>query len=261
MTVVIGTSGYSYEDWRNVFYPPNLPKNKMLDFYVDHFNSVEINSSYYAVPHPSVFQRFNEKTPPGFEFIVKLNKANTHERKESARALEGLVTGIQPLVDNQKFSGFLGQFPYSFKNIPGNRDYLVQLKSQLGSLPLFVEFRNWSWDRPEIYQLLEKHAIHYVNVDEPPLRGLLKPQDKVTAKMGYVRFHGRNTLNWWKGNNQTRYDYLYTRSELDDWLIGLSRIIKKSYKTYIFFNNHPQGKAIQNANMLKELLDTYLPGL
>jgi uncharacterized protein YecE (DUF72 family) len=261
MKILVGTSGYSYEDWRGVFYPQNLPKGKMLDYYSQFFNCVEINSSYYNIPHSSVFHRMAEKTPPNFEFIVKLNKATTHERQSVDDAVQRLSEAVKPLIEKNKFSGFLAQFPYSFKNIPKSRDYLAKIKYKTGNLPLFVEFRNWTWDHPDIYKFLEEEQIFFVSVDEPPLKGLIKPNDIVTGDLGYIRFHGRNSENWWRGNNQTRYNYLYTKSELDGWLINLSRILKKTYKTYIFFNNHPQGKAIQNAKMLKEVLNLHLETL
>jgi uncharacterized protein YecE (DUF72 family) len=258
MPAVIGTSGYSYEDWRGIFYPENLPKGKMLDFYVQHFKAVEINSSYYAVPHPAVFYQMSQKTPADFEFVVKVHQTTTHERPKNDPALIKLLEAIKPLQEAGKFAGFLAQFPYSFKNSGESRDYLKSVQEKIESLPVFVEFRNWTWDRPETYQFLQENKILYVNVDEPRLKGLLQPQEIVTGKLGYVRFHGRNSKDWWEGNNQTRYNYLYSKPELDEWLIGLSRILKKTFKTYIFFNNHPQGKAIQNAKMLKEIIESYL---
>jgi len=258
--VKIGTSGYSYEDWREVFYPRGLPKGDMLDFYSRTFDCVEVNSTYYAVPRPSVFYRMNEKTPEKFEFIVKVHRTTTHDRAPADDTLVQLLEAVKPLSESGKFSGFLAQFPYSFKNTPANREYLRRIREVLRDNPLFVEFRNWTWVRDETYSFLKENHINYVNVDEPPLRGLIKPQDRVTGEMGYVRFHGRNTVDWWKGTNQTRYNYLYSRQELDEWMIGLSRILFKAYKSYIFFNNHPQGKAVQNALMLKEIIENYAAG-
>jgi len=255
MQLIIGTSGYSYEDWRDVFYPTDLPKGKMLDYYAQHFNAVEINSTYYRIPHPAVFYQMEKKTPDGFEFVVKVHQDTTHTRQNNQQAMERLIEAIQPLCEAGKFSGFLAQFPYSFKNTPENREYLVQTRSFAGDYPLFVEFRNWTWDRPEIYRFLEENRLLYVNVDQPRLRGLIKPQEVVTGNLGYVRFHGRNAKEWWNGTNQTRYDYLYSQAELNEWMIRIAHIMKKTYKTYIFFNNHPQGKAIQNAKMLKEMFD------
>lgn len=254
MGAVIGTSGYSYEDWRDVFYPNDLPKGKMLDYYSQYFTAVEINSTYYRIPHPAVFYQMEKKTPDNFEFIVKVNRETTHLRTKNTQAMSQLIEAIQPLKDANKFSGFLAQFPYSFKNTPQNRDYLRETGGLAGDVPLFTEFRNWTWNQPETFEFLQKNQLLYVNVDQPKLRGLLPPTDLATGKFGYVRFHGRNAANWWKGTNQTRYDYNYSGSEMDEWLIKIAGLLKKTYKTYIFFNNHPQGKAIQNATLLNEML-------
>jgi uncharacterized protein YecE (DUF72 family) len=254
---IIGTSGYSYEDWRGVFYPQELPKGKMLDFYCKFFNAVEINSTYYRIPHAAVFYQMQKKTPEDFEFIVKVNQETTHIRKKNQIAMKQLIESVQPLVDSKKFSGFLAQFPYSFKNTPQNREYLWETRQLAGNHPLFVEFRNWTWDQPEIIKFLGQHHLFYVNVDLPKLKGLLPPHDLITGESGYIRFHGRNSFNWWKGTNQTRYNYLYSESELDEWLIKIARLLKTAFKTYIFFNNHPQGKAIQNASMLNQILDRF----
>jgi uncharacterized protein YecE (DUF72 family) len=261
MKLFIGTSGYSYQDWRGNFYPDKLQKGDMLSFYSGYFDCVEVNSTYYAIPNQFVFKRMEEKTPPEFEFVVKVNQETTHRRGGNHAVIDQLIDVVQPLVEKEKFSGFLAQFPYSFKNTPQNRSYLLRMKEKFADYPLFVEFRNWTWVRPEIYHMLSENRIDYVNVDEPRLRGLIKPQDITTGKRGYIRFHGRNSREWWEGTNQTRYNYLYSRSELDEWMAGLSRILKKTYKTYIFFNNHPQGKAVQNADMMKNLLDAHLKNM
>ncbi|MFZ0388904.1 MAG: DUF72 domain-containing protein [Calditrichia bacterium] len=253
----IGTSGYSYEDWREVYYPPDLPKGKMLDFYAREFNTVEINSTYYGIPHPAVFYQMEKKTPPDFEFIVKLNQETTHHRRENKKAVEKLQEAIQPLADSGKLAGFLGQFPYSFKNTQENREYLLQTREYCRNVPLFIEFRNHTWDTPPVYEFLQQNGFFNVNVDEPQLKGLVKPRE-VAGELGYFRFHGRNAKDWWQGKGNDRYNYLYTAQEMDEWLIRISRVLQKSYKTYIFFNNHPQGKAVQNAKMLKEMLDKQL---
>ena len=254
----IGTSGYSYEDWRGVFYPPDLPKGEMLTYYARYFNTVEINSTYYSIPHRAVFYHMGRKTPADFDFIVKVHQEVTHIRQQPAQSMSDLIEAIRPLDEMAKFSGFLAQFPYSFKNTPENRDYLVHIKELCGVYPLFVEFRNWTWNQPMVEELLREHEIGYVNVDQPRLRGLLPPQDIVTTDTGYVRFHGRNTKEWWKGTNETRYNYLYTKEELTEWVGRIGNILKRSTRGYIFFNNHPQGKAVQNATLLKEILNDQL---
>ena len=169
--------------------------------------------------------------------------------------MKAISEAVTPLMEANKFSGFLAQFPYSFKNTPQNRDYLLRTREYAGDLPLFVEFRNLTWDQPETYSLLQQNDINYVNVDEPKLRGLLSPQKIATGKFGYIRFHGRNSRDWWNGTNLTRYNYLYSKTELDEWIILISQILAGTQKSYIFFNNHPQGKAVQNARDLMALIE------
>jgi uncharacterized protein YecE (DUF72 family) len=252
--VKIGTSGYSYEDWREVFYPKELPKSNMLEFYCQHFNIVELNATYYTIPKISVFERLHQKTPKHFEFIVKVNRETTHIKRENEKAIKAMLESVKPLVDSGKFHGFLAQFPYSFKNDEKNRRYLVNTKKIIGDFPLFVEFRNYTWNNKLIPKFLEDNNISYVNVDEPNLKGLLPAQDWVTSDLGYIRFHGRNEKDWWGGTNISRYDYEYTPDELKEWLTNINTILKKTYKTYIFFNNHPTGKAIKNAKQMINIL-------
>lgn len=258
LRVKLGTSGYSYDDWRGYFYPPEIPKNKMLDFYSQYFKISEINSSYYQIPKQSTIQRMAEKTPEDFEFIIKVNKETTHVRRENQQAVDQLLESLKPMMDADKFRGLLAQFPYSFKNREDNRKYLAQTRKFTGSLPLFVEFRHESWNKPQIHKFLQELNISYVNVDGPQLPGLLPPQSVVTTETGYVRLHGRNEEKWWDGKGMERYDYLYNEEELKTWLTQISEIMRKTYKTYIFFNNHPNGQAVKNARQMLNLLDTQL---
>jgi len=250
----IGTSGYSYDDWRGTFYPPEIPANKMLEFYCLYFQVVEINATYYTIPKTGTFQRMAEKTPQNFEFIIKANRETTHRRLENEAALKKLLEVIKPLQDAGKFHGLLAQFPYSFKNYEQNRKYLVQTKKIVGDVPLFVEFRNISWANEHLPQFLKDNNIGYVNVDEPRLQGLIPPQDWATSDTGYFRFHGRNEKDWWEGKGSARYDYEYSPDELKEWLTHISQVLRKTFKTYVFFNNHPTGKAVKNAQQMMEIL-------
>ena len=254
----VGTSGYSYEDWRQVFYPPNLPKGKFLDFYAQFFNAVEINSTYYAIPSKQTVYYMARKTPPDFSFIVKTNKETTHVRRENEEVIAQLIEALKPMIDMQKFHGFLAQFPYSFKNNEANRRYLIQTRELLKDFPLFVEFRHRSWATEALYEFLREHQISYVNVDEPNLPNLLPPQGIATTQLGYVRFHGRNAKNWWEGDNTSRYDYEYSEKELRDWLPHIHQLVQNTYRTYIFFNNHPRGQAIKNARQMLQILTEQL---
>ena len=250
----VGTSGYHYEDWRNVFYPHDLPSNKMLDFYSQQFKTVELNATYYKIPNYKTFVNLADKTPADFHFIVKTNQETTHRRQENKKSLEKLADSVRPLVDTGKFHGYLAQFPYSFKNSEQNRKYLVQTKKIIGSYALFVEFRNYTWLKPQIQDFLKQNDIGYVNVDQPKIKGLLPAQDIATSGIGYIRWHGRNEKDWWEGQGMARYDYEYSEDELKEWLTNISNILRKTFKTYIFFNNHPTGNAVKNAKQMIEIL-------
>ena len=252
--IKIGTSGFSFNDWVGVFYPAGSSKESMFSTYVKYFDTVEINSTYYRIPPKRVFASLEEKTSDTFEFIVKLNKESTHERKDSPQAMEALHEAVVPLMETQKLKGFLAQFPYSFKNTLDNRNYLKSLKEDCRDVPLFVEFRHFGWLHQALYELLDSLHIHYCCVDEPPLRGLIPAQSVTTGDTGYVRFHGRNTDAWWNSSKGDRYDYLYSHDELSEWVERIREINRKASKTYLFFNNCHAGQAVKNAKMMAEIL-------
>jgi len=241
-----------------VFYPPELPDFQMLEFYAQHFKTVEINATYYQILPQSSFRRMAESTPPEFEFIVKTHRETTHVRRESQSAMKQLQEALKPLQEAGKFRGLLAQFPYSFKNSEAGRRHLLETKKLCGDIPLFAEFRHSSWAKPQVESFLRDHGIGYVNVDEPCLPNLLPPQDITTADTGYIRFHGRNEKNWWDGQGSARYNYKYSEDELREWLTNISHVLRKTYKTYIFFNNHPNGQAVKNAQQMLEILQKEL---
>ena len=159
--------------------------------------------------------------------------------------------------------GILAQFPFSFTQHAVNRDYLIALKHKIASaIPFLVEFRHHSWIHPEVRSFLKEHDLNFVNVDEPPLRGLMPGTDWVTGETGYIRFHGRNRESWFKKDAEPweRYNYLYAISELAEWIPKVWAIARQTQAMYIFFNNHWQSQAAINARQMAGLLDTTLPG-
>lgn len=250
----IGTSGYSFNDWIGEFYPEDIQKGKMLDFYVNHFNTVEINSTYYGIPNKQVFYHLNRKTPSDFEFIVKLHKTTTHLEVKDPTTTESILESVSPISDSGKLHGLLAQFPFSFRMTPINLEYLEKVQEYCHSIPLFVEFRHKSWDQEPVYAFLKEHKIGYCCVDEPQLLNLLPPQAIATTQTGYIRFHGRNQQTWWDSSKGDRYDYFYKENELNEWLGRLRELRRTTAKTYVFFNNCHQGSAVKNAKMLIEML-------
>lgn len=251
--IKIGTSGWTFSDWRGPFYPAEISDEKLLPFYAQRFPCTEVNFTYYKIPDPHVFEHWVEITPDNFEFTVKFNKATTHQHTNPIEAAEALNDAVAPLIESGKFSGYLGQFPYAFKNEEENRKLLRNLRKTLTDIPIFVEFRHESWLKQPVYDFLRQHQLGYVCVDEPQMKGLLPPQNITTTDMGYVRFHGRNSATWWNSNAGDRYDYSYSKEELGEWVEQLQEMKNRVTKLYIFFNNCHHGQAPLNAQTMQSL--------
>jgi len=259
--ISIGTSGYSYDDWHGFFYPETLNQRDRLNFYAQHFRTVEVNSTFYRQPAPSMFYHLARKTPDDFCFVVKAYRGLTHAREEATpEAFEQFLEALAPLHQAAKFGCLLAQFPWSFQPTEENRKFLEYVRGNLGDLPTVVEFRHADWVTDDTLAWLRQLNLGFCCVDEPPLRGLMPPVVAATAEVGYVRFHGRNAAKWWKHDEAwERYDYLYNESELAEWAPRIQSLAASTHTTYVFFNNHYQGQAVKNAKQLAEQLSLDLP--
>jgi uncharacterized protein YecE (DUF72 family) len=253
--VKIGTSGYSFDDWTGVFYPETIKKGEMLPYYAQHFDTVEVNSTYYRIPPARVFDSMAKRTPEDFEFMVKAHQSATHRRNQMEAEMPKYLEAIQPLVDNSKLRGILAQFPWSFKASNQNAAHILRCREKLGAdKALFVEFRHNSWIRQETFDWLKRQEIGYVAVDEPQLQGMVDDTTIATTSIGYVRLHGRNADQWWDGG-PLRYDYLYQDWELEEWVVKIKGLQTETEKVYVFFNNCHEGQAVTNARRILEMID------
>ncbi len=252
--ILLGTSGYSFADWVGPFYPPGLRSGDFLSFYSRHFDTVEVNSTYYRIPHPRVIEQMEKKTPAGFHFVVKLHGSFTHERMIDPNVVLEFRAALEPLKQAGKYDGVLAQFPWAFRSTPENRTYLASLRAALEEEPLFVEFRHESWLEPPLEDSLRSQRIGYCVVDEPRLPGLVPPDLLVTTEQAYVRFHGRNANNWWGRGGGDRYDYDYSAGELKEWVQKVGELAERARRIYLFFNNCHAGQAARNAKLMQELL-------
>lgn len=253
-SVLVGTSGYSFPDWVGPFYPQGMKSGEFLSFYARHFDAVEVNSTYYRIPHPRVLEQMERKTPEGFHFVVKLNQAMTHEGARDPALYRDFLAVLEPLKAAGKYDGLLAQFPWAFKRAPDHLDHLRALRELLPGEPLFVEFRHRSWVAPELEGELRALDLGYCAVDEPRLPGLMPPVTLLTSADGYVRLHGRNAENWWGRGGGDRYDYDYRQDELKEWLRRVTELAERARRTYLFFNNCHAGQAARNASLMQELL-------
>jgi uncharacterized protein YecE (DUF72 family) len=292
----IGTSGWNYPSgrgtWNGIFYPPSRGRSKGFDelaYYAEHFNTVEVNNTFYGQPRAEITRGWAERTPPHFDFSVKLYQKFTHpgmfkERlrrsssvvaEASADVIEELAEvnaadldefrrGIAPLAERGKLGALLAQFPPSFKNGGRERDYVSRLLRAFREYPVAVELRHSSWSDAfgPTLELMNAFQAAWVQIDEPKFRFSIR-QNYLPNVQGfyYMRLHGRNVQQWWRHDkSEDRYNYFYSADELKEFseTAGAARRLVK--KAYLYTNNHYSAKSVANAAMIKEQLAEPLDG-
>jgi uncharacterized protein YecE (DUF72 family) len=291
----IGTSGWNYPrgrgTWNGVFYPPARGRAKSFDelsYYAEHFNTVEVNSTFYGQPQADVTRGWAARTPADFEFSIKLYQKFTHpamfaERLEkslravtpdhetlaalaqpSASDLDEFRRGIDPLAQLGKLGAVLAQFPPSFKATDASRSYVSGLLRALSGYRVAVELRHSSWsdDFSGTLALLNESQAAWTQIDEPKFRFSIR-QNLLPNVTGfyYLRLHGRNSADWWRpATSEDRYNYLYSADELRTFsdTVGAARSLVK--KAYLYANNHYSAKSVANAAMIKDQLGEPLDG-
>lgn len=256
--VRVGPAGWSYDDWKGVVYPPDKPRAlHPLEFLSRYFDAVEVNMSFYRPPSAAHSEAWVNKVSgnPRFMFTYKLWERFTHHRETwpSVTEVRQFREGIAPCVEAGKFGALLVQFPWSFKRTPENRQWLARVLEAFAEYPIAVEIRHNSWNRPEVFEALADRRVAFCNIDQPLFHDSLGITDYVTARVGYVRLHGRNAKDWFRADadRDDRYNYLYTRDELKDWLAVIERMRKLAQDVYVVTNNHYAGQAVVNAFELK----------
>jgi uncharacterized protein YecE (DUF72 family) len=265
--IKVGTSGFSFKDWKGPVYPQDLKPGDTLRYYEEQlgFDTVEINSTYYALVSDKSFSGMADKTSAGFDFVVKAYRGITHDPFDSRLGenrpsfgkaeddAKKFVYSIQPLKAVNKLGAVLLQFPVFFHYNEESKEYILRCGEWFEGLPLVIEFRNRSWAGRDTIEFLRKNGMGYCAVDEPKLERLMPFVNEVTSGIGYVRFHGRNP-NWFNAPITERYNYMYSEEELKSFVPELKKISEKAKKTYAFFNNCHAGSAAKNARAIKELL-------
>lgn len=237
--LLVGTSGWSYDHWRGGFYPQHVPAAGRLAYYAAHFDTVELNATFYGLPAATTVRGWHEATPDGFVFAVKGSRYVTHMRKLSGAAepVERFFERIRPL--GAKLGPVLWQLPPFLE-----RD-LELLEGFLATLPgdvrHAIEFRHESWLEPETYALLARHGVAVVHVSGDMLRTDLTP----TAGFIYARFHGT-----------TRYHGAYSPAQLGPWAAFFGDQVRAGRDCYAYFNNDAEGHAPDDALRLLGMFGT-----
>jgi len=278
----IGTSGWNYPGgrgtWNGVFYPARRSRGfDELAWYAEHFDTVEVNSTFYRMPEPDLSAGWIKRTPSDFLFSVKLYQKFTHPDMYLAR--EGVTgwdlsrtdvdlfrRGIEPFADAGKLAAVLAQFPPSFKAAPETADYLEWLLSGLALPYVAVELRHQSWLDParQTRARLAQHGASLVTFDAPKGVGggsVENTSDPVTSDPVYLRLHGRNAETWWKHEkSEDRYNYHYSADELRPFAAAAGKAAASGRKVLIYLNNHFSAKSVANAAVLRHQVGLDVPG-
>lgn len=261
----IGSCAWSFEDWRDIFYPPDLPESHWLEFYARYFPTVEVDSTFYAPPGADAIRRWLDLTPSHFRFSCKLPREITHRCKlrDCSEELNRFLRAIEPLAP--KLHIILVQLPPSFVAKEGKgplRSFLEQLPRDFR---FAVEFRHFGWHRPQFIHLLEKYRICWVWADTSPLNERnLAPfefQPRTTDFL-YVRLLGDYTTKYDRdGKHQHRYRKLLWKREaaLESWALKIERQLSDVRAVYAYVNNHFEGFALESAQRLAQRLGYELP--
>lgn len=260
-TFYIGTAGWSYKDWEGIVYPAKKGGNfHPLLFLAKFIDIVEINSTFYRPPALRISLSWIKRVQgfPYFLFTVKLHQIFTHQRKGfSQKDVDEFKTGIEPLRAHNRLAAILIQFPWSFARSLSHINYLISLFRLFEEFPLALEIRHSSWANEEFYDLLSEHKVSFCNIDQPLIGKSIKPTTICTnPALSYVRLHGRNYKNWFneRAGRDERYNYLYSKDELEEWIGRIKDLGKKSKKVVVITNNHYRGQALANALQIKNMV-------
>jgi uncharacterized protein YecE (DUF72 family) len=219
LKVFVGTSGWSYKEWKGSFYPAKMGTEEMLAFYASHFGTVEVNNSFYRIPSEKVLAGWAERVPADFRFVLKASRRVTHNSRlaDQDGSLEYFLRAVNPL--GARLGPTLFQLPPTLKKDAG------RLQSFLARLPLrwmaALEFRHPSWFDEEVYALLRSHDVALVAVDEDEAEGPGAPLVS-TASWGYFRLR------------RSAYD----TQALESWA---NRIQRPEWKEAYVFLKHEDG--------------------
>lgn len=234
----IGCSGFHYKEWKEVFYPLNVPQTKWFEYYCQHFNTLELNVTFYRFPRPETLSKWHDRSPEAFKFSVKAPQLITHYKvfKDSERLLGDFYAAVYEGLKDK-----LGCVLFQLPSRVGYSDEMLQriIENVNPSFNNVIEFRDEGWWNEKVYKELKKHNISFCGISHPKLPDEVK---KVTPIL-YYRFHGVPVLY------KSEYGF--------DFVKKIEENIKASGKikdAYIYFNNTWGTGGINNARQMQSLV-------
>jgi uncharacterized protein YecE (DUF72 family) len=256
----LGTSSWSFDDWRGTVYPVDARSSDYLTHYAKKFRAVEIDMTFYRIPTPAMVEGWNHRTPDGFRFAAKIPQVITHEKiLRDCQAELQQFTDVMSLL-GQKLGPLLFQFPYfSKRHFSNAQAFLDRLESVLDQLPegfrFAVELRNRWWITRRLLDLLRAHQVALALTDHPwmpPIQELLRQHNVVTSDFTYIR---------WLGDRQAmetvtqKWDHLVVDRTQDTttWVAVLRQLLTRTRTVYGFYNNHYAGHSPGSVALFKEI--------
>src|ERR1700752_455667 len=260
-TVRVGPAGWSYADWAGIVYPARRPGGVHAASYLaQFFDTIEINTSFYQPLKPEHCRQWIElvSANPRFVFTAKLWQRFTHDTGAGAEDERAVRVGFDVLRDAGKLGAVLLQFPFSFHRTAENIPSLGKLRKQFSDHPVVVEVRHATWNDKAFCAMLHERGVGFCNIDQPVIGRSMKPTERATSRVAYVRLHGRRYDTWFSDDPAVppseRYNYLYTEEELQPWASRVKHLAESGDSTFFITNNHFEAKAIVNALQLIHLL-------
>jgi uncharacterized protein YecE (DUF72 family) len=271
----VGTSSWSTTDWYGVFYPPAIQPNEFITFYAQHFDTVEIDSTFYHPPSREAVDSWARRTPDEFKFAAKVPQLITHEKYLVDCQTE--VTNFLKTMSRlgEKLGPLLFQFPYVAKQKAGEEyktgnDFRQRLKMFLPTLPtpdfrFALEIRNAHWVNPALLEILKQHDVALTlscYYTMPSITQLMKEFDVVTSDFSYIRFLGNHRQMdslidklMKEGNKEKQWNELVVdrTNELDRWISAIRELVERNIDVFVYFNNHYAGFAPGSIEKFKEL--------
>jgi uncharacterized protein YecE (DUF72 family) len=248
MQLYIGTSGWHYDDWTGLFYPPDIKGYRELTFHAQHFNTVENNSSFYRIAGEGTYTTWDRMTPDGYVFSMKLNKLITHTHRLAVddvvrERVAYILDTTQVLGD--KLGAILIQLPASFTYDLTRLDtflafFTAAVRSRRHVFDIAIELRNRHWFTDDLYALLERYNVALVAGQSSRWPGVRQ----VTADIAYIRMHGPDKL----------FASSYSDAALQEWAAYITGLPQYVRRVYVYFNNDFHGYALQNATTLSAML-------
>ncbi|WP_131928534.1 DUF72 domain-containing protein [Bibersteinia trehalosi] len=253
--IYLGTGGYADTDLIGTLYPFGTKKEDFLTVYSQHYDTLEINSTFHAPLGAKAFAGMLAKLAEPLQFSVKLHQDFSHNRVATRENAKAFLNALQPLIEANCLANLFLQFPSQFERTLANRRYLADLQNWFENQPLAIEFRHSSWHIPPVFDTFAKSEnLIWCNVDYPQNIGLPAFHFYANQRRIYLRLHGRNP-NWWKGQSAAeRHDYRYSEKELQALATLLAAHRNEFDVLYLYFENTTKSHAFYNIAMLKAFL-------